>query len=65
MGQKQLEALFQAKQKETDDLNEHLKKHIIETKEEQEKIEELDLYIQLHEGTYADYLVNDEMEKEK
>ena len=64
--QKELEATVQAKQEEINDLDDQLWKQIIETKEEQEKIfEELDLYIQMHEETSADYLAKIEMEKEE
>ena len=43
--------MFQAKQEEINVLNDKLKQQIIETKEEHEKREELDLYIEVKEDT--------------
>ena len=46
-------------------MNDQLKQQIIETKEEQEKREELELYIEVQENTYADFLANVERAMEE
>ena len=57
--------MFQAKSEKIDDLNDQLKKQIIAMKEEQEKIEEPEIYIQQQKQTYSAYIANIDMEKEE
>ena len=58
----QLEALFQAKQGEINDLHHQLKQEMMDMKEEQEKIEELELYMKMQEEHYAEHMAKLGME---
>ena len=62
---KKLEAITRARQEDLQALNNHLQEQITETKEEQEKREELEMYSQVQEEKFVDLLVKVQMARDK